>query len=86
MIYVHSVGVEYKKISHTITNEGKVGGVDACLGDSGGPIWRVVKHPTIHDKYQSVVVGIVKSGWGNDWKGYIHENETIINKDFFLIF
>ena len=75
MIYVHSAGVEYKKISHTITNEGKVGGVDACLGDSGGPIWRVVKHPTIPDKYQSVVVGIVKSGWGNDWKDYIHENE-----------
>ena len=72
MIYIHFAGVEYKKISHTITNEGKVGGVDACQGDSGGPIWRVVKHPTIPDKYQSVVVGIVKSGWGNDWKIGLH--------------
>ena len=72
MIYSHFAGVEYKKISHTITNEGKIGGVDACLGDSGGPIWRVVKHPTIPDKYQSVIVGIVKSGWGNDWKIGLH--------------
>ena len=61
-------GVEYKRLSHIIMNDGKIGGTDACHGDSGGPIWRVVKHPTVSDNYQAVMVGIVKSGWGNDEK------------------
>ena len=81
-------GVKYERISHIITNEGHIGGVDACQGDSGGPIWRVVKHPTDPDKYQAVVVGIVKSGLGDDENIvlYLNENEKISSQLLFTIF